>query len=144
VVAPRAGIRWLLACGGLFTLALALFLVPARLEGRVLVPISPGHGLSLVDVVAMAPLLAGTGLLAGGLWRRRRRLDAVLTRRPSWAWAGAFVAGLGLGLLLASVFVFFWWWAIGAALLTAMLMAAALVAAGVTPPGRGLDPPTPR
>jgi hypothetical protein len=102
-------------------------LVPAGLEGRVLVPISPGHGLSFVDVVALVPLLAATGLLAGGLWKHRQQLDAVLTRRPSLVAAGAFVAGLGLGLLIASVFVFFWWWAIGAALLTAILLAAALV-----------------
>jgi hypothetical protein len=129
VATPRGGTRWLLACGGLFALALILFLVPAGLEGRLLVPISPGHGLSLVDVVALVPLLAGTGLLAGGFWKRRRQLEAALTRRPSLASAGAFVAGLGLGLLIASVFVFFWWWAIGAALLTAILLAASLVVA---------------
>jgi len=57
-------------------LALILFVVPAGLEGPVLAPISPGHGLSLVDVVALVPLLAGTGLLAGGLWQRRQQLDA--------------------------------------------------------------------
>ena len=96
-----------------------------------------GHGLSLVDVVALVPLLAGTGLLFGGLWQRRQRLDVALTRRPWSARVGAFVAGLGLGLLVASVFAFFWWWAIGAALLTAMLLAAALVAAGRFRPRRG-------
>ena len=127
---PRAGMRWLLGCGSLFVLALLLFVAPAGLEGPVLVPISPGHGLSLVDVVALAPLLAGTGLLAGGLWGRRQVLADDLTRRPGVAWAGAFATGLGLGLLVASVFVFFWWWAIGAALLTAMLFGAALVASG--------------
>jgi hypothetical protein len=121
--------KWLLGCGTLFVLALILFVVPARLEGPVVVPISPGRGLSLVEV-ALMPSLAGTGLLAGGLWQRRQRLDAALTRRPWSARVGAFVAGLGLGLLVASVFAFFWWWAIGAALLTATLLAAALVAAG--------------
>ncbi len=130
VATPRAGMKWLLSCGSLFALAFILFVVPAGLEGPVLVPISPGHGLSLVDVVAVAPLLAGTGLLAGGLWQRRQRLDGALTRRPRLAWAGALVAGLGLGLLVASVFIFFWWWAIGATLLSAMLLAAAVVAAG--------------
>jgi hypothetical protein len=120
--------RWLLGCGILFALAMVLFVVPAGLEGPVLVPISPGHGLSLVDVVALVPLLAGTGLLAGGLWQRRQELDAALTRRPWLAIAGALVAGLGLGLLVASVFAFFWWWAIGAALLSATLLAAAVVA----------------
>jgi hypothetical protein len=120
--------RWLLGCGILFALAMVLFVVPAGLEGPVLVPISPGHGLSLVDVVALVPLLAGTGLLAGGLWQRRQELDAALTRRPWSAIAGAVVAGLGLGLLVASVFAFFWWWAIGASLLSATLLAAAVVA----------------
>ena len=76
------------------------------------------------------PCWPGQGLLFGGLWQRRQRLDVALTRRPWWARVGAFVAGLGLGVLVASVFTFFWWWAIGAALLTATLLAAALVAAG--------------
>ena len=62
--------KWLLGCGILFALALTLFAVPATIEGPVLVPISQGHGLSLVDVVALVPLLAGTALLAGGLWAR--------------------------------------------------------------------------
>jgi hypothetical protein len=122
--------RWLRGCGSLFALALVLFVVPARFEGPVLVPISPGHGLTLVDVVALVPLLGGVALLFGGLWQRRERLDATLTRRPWLARAGAFGAGLGLGLLVASVFAFFWWWAIGAGLLTATLLAAAVVAAG--------------
>ena len=64
--------KWLLGCGILFALALTLFVVPATLEGPVLVPISQGHGLSLVDAVALVPLLAATALLAGGLWRRRQ------------------------------------------------------------------------
>jgi hypothetical protein len=130
MAAPSAGMRWLLGCGSLLALALLLFVVPAGLEGPVLVPISPGHGLSLVDVVALVPLLAGTGLLAGGLWQRHQQLGTALMRRARFAWSGAFVAGLGLGLLLASVFVFIWWWAIGAALLTTVLLAAAFVAAG--------------
>jgi hypothetical protein len=123
--------RWLRRCGILLALALALvlFAVPARFEGPVLVPISPGHGLALVDVVALVPLLGGVALLFGGLWQRRRRLDAALARRPWLAGAGAFGTGLGLGLLVASVFGLFWWWAFGAGLLTATLLAAAVVAA---------------
>jgi hypothetical protein len=122
--------RWLHGCGILFALAFALFAVPARFEGPVLVPISPGHGLALIDVVALVPLLGGLALLAGGLWKHRERLDAALARRPWAARAGAFGVGLGLGLLIASVFVFFWWWAIGAGLLTAMLVTAAVAASG--------------
>ena len=121
--------RWLVGCGILFALALLLFVVPAGLEGPVLVPISEGHGLSRVDSVALVPLLAGTALLAAGLWQRRQTLDTALTRRPWLARAAVFTAGLGLGLLTASVFAFFWWWAIGAALLSATVLAAAVVAA---------------
>ena len=75
--------KWLLGCRILFALALTLFVVPATLEGPVLVPIGQGHGLSLVDAVALVPLLAGAALLAGGLWRRRQASDATLGRPPS-------------------------------------------------------------
>jgi hypothetical protein len=127
--------RWLRGCGILLGLALALFAVPGRFEGPLLVAISPGHGLALVDVIALGPLLGGLAVLFGGLWRRRERLGAALRRRPWVTGAGAFGAGIGLGLLVASVFVFFWWWAVGAALLTAALLAAAVVASGREPGG---------
>ncbi len=65
----------------------------AGFEGPVLVPISPGQGLALIDVVALVPLLGGLALLVGGLWQRRERLDAALTRRP-WA---ARTAAFGVG-----------------------------------------------
>jgi hypothetical protein len=127
--------RWLPGCGILLGLALALFAVPGRFEGPLLVAISPGHGLALVDVIALGPLLGGLALLFGGLWRRRERLAAALRRRPWVAGAAAFGAGIGFGLLVASVFVFFWWWAVGATLLTAGLLAAAVVASGREPGG---------
>jgi hypothetical protein len=134
--------RWLLGCGILFAVAFVLFVVPARFEGPVLVPISPGHGLSLLDVVALVPLLGGVILLVVGLWRRRERLDAALDRRAWLARVGVFVAGLGLGLLVASVFTFFWWWAIGAALFSAMLLTAAfLVATGARAQARSRAAP---
>jgi hypothetical protein len=125
--------RWLLGCAILLASALALFAVPARLEGPVLVPISPGHGLALLDMLALVPLMSGTALLVAGLWRRRQRLSAFLAQSPGLAGAGSSIAGLVLGLLLASVFPFFWWWAIGAGLLTATLVAAALLAAMTSP-----------
>jgi hypothetical protein len=121
--------KWLLGCGICMAVALVLFMVPGRLEGPVLVAISPGHGLSLVDVLALVPLLGGVILLFFGLWQRRERLNTALSRRPWWARLGAFGAGLGLGLLLASVFTFFWWWAIGAGLLTATMLTAVLLVA---------------
>ncbi len=114
----------------LLAIAVVLFALPSRFEGPVLVPISPGHGLSLVDVAAVVPLVAGTAILATALIRDRDRLEAAIRRRP-WRSAGVlFLGGAGLGLLFASVFPFFWWWAIGAALLTGSLVVAALTAAG--------------
>ncbi|WP_406072289.1 hypothetical protein [Micromonospora sp. NBC_01638] len=89
---------------------LVLF-VPASDEGRVLVPLSEGHGLSAVDAV-------GAALLAlGGTW-----LEVLVVRRlphlalpPRALFALGLLAGLGIGLLIASVFSgFFWWWAVGA------------------------------
>jgi len=59
-----------------------------------------------------------------------RRLLEALQRSPGIASLGIFVAGLGLGLLLASAFsAFFWWWAIGAILFGAMLIVATIMAA---------------
>ena len=97
---------------------LVLF-VPAGDEGRVLVPVSEGHGLSAVDGV-------GAALLAvGGTW-----LEVLVVRRlphlaltPRGLFALGLLAGLGVGLLLASVFSgFFWWWAVGAATLGIALL----------------------
>ncbi len=108
---------------------MVLLAMPARIEGPVLVPISPGHALSVLDSVALAPLLLGTVSLYGGLWQRRGRLGEFLRLRPGMGGAGLFFAGLGLGLLLASAFsTFFWWWAFGAALFAAMTLAALIVA----------------
>lgn len=91
--------------------------VPGTLEGPVLVPISTGHGLSAVDS-------AGAAFLAVGItW-----LEAILLIRLPRLRLGArtlfgtgLLAGLGLGLLLASVFTGFWWWAVGAGLFTLVL-----------------------
>jgi hypothetical protein len=116
--------------GGLSLVALAVMLLamPASLEGPELVPISPGHALSVLDSIALAPLLLGTALLYGGLWRRRGRLWEFVRLRPVVGGAKLFFAGLGLGLLLASAFSsFFWRWAFGAALFAAMTLAVLIV-----------------
>jgi hypothetical protein len=113
----------------LLVMALILFAVPSRFEGPVLVPISPGHGLSLVDLAAVVPLIAASVLLAVFLVRRRARLEHAIRHRPWMAAAVLFGGGLGLGLLFASVFPFFWWWAVGATLFTMTLILVALAAA---------------
>ena len=88
--------RWVQGCGILFALAFVLFAVPARFEGPVLVPLSPGHGLALIDVVALVPLLGGLALLASGLggvgsgWMQRLAAGRGRLR------AGPSALGLGL------------------------------------------------
>ena len=120
---------WLVWGLGLVALAIALFITPTQFEGPVLLPISPGHAISALDSVALAPLLIGTALLFGGLWQRREQLGQFVCRSPGVGSGGAFIAGLGLGLLLASAFSsFWWWWAVGVGLFTAVLIGALLVA----------------
>jgi hypothetical protein len=95
----------------------AALALPGALEGPVLVPISTGHGLSAVDSVGAASLAVGITWLEAILLIRLPRLR--LGARTLFG--TGLLAGLGLGLLLASVYTAFWWWAVGAALFTVVL-----------------------
>ena len=87
--------------------------------GPRLVAFSEAHGLTLLDT-------AGVAMLLGGWVPVLRRASAGRQAAGGAAWAPrsrwpAFVAGLGLGLLIASVFSdFAGWWAVGAGLLVAV------------------------
>ncbi len=119
--------RWLRWTLGLLALSFALFSLPAGLEGPELVPISRGHAIALLDAVAIVPLAIATVLLYGGVWHSRARLRESARGRPGLAVWLAFVGGLGLGLLVASVYSgFFGWWAIGAVLFTAAALTVAI------------------
>jgi hypothetical protein len=120
----KATFSWPLGGVGLVAIALVLLAAPAHLEGPVLLPISPGHALSVLDSVALLPLLTGLAWLYLGIWLRRHRLYESMSASPGKGTLGVFAAGLGVGLLLASAFSTFWWWAIGATLFLAMTMAA--------------------
>jgi len=110
---------------------LAILAAPTAIEGPVILPISPGHALSVLDAVAVLPLLVGSFFLYRGLWQRRGPLRAVALRMPGRAGTLVFVGGFGLGLLIASAFsAFFWWWAVGAMLFGAALLAVAFGACG--------------
>jgi hypothetical protein len=122
--------KWLFTCTALLATALAVFMVPSRFEGAVLLTITPNHGLSKLDLVGLVPLSVGMVLLLRGLWRRRGNLAAAFASRPTVAAGAPFVAVLGLGLMLISVVArVFWLWAVGVALLTGDLVAVAAVAA---------------
>lgn len=108
---------------------ISILALPAGLEGPPLLPISPGHALSLVDAAGVLPLAAGSTWLHAGLWRRRERLARWARQRTGAAAGLTFAAGLGLGLLLASAFsAFYWWWAVGAAMFGIANVAAVIVA----------------
>ena len=124
------GFHWPAIAAALVILGLLLLAMPSRWEGGVLLPISPGHALSALDVAGVVPLIIGMCWIHIGLWQRRERL---------WQWLGSqrqigavflVVAGFGLGTLLASVFSqFFWWWAVGAVLFATAHVIAVWVAA---------------
>ena len=106
----------------LLVLAIVLLSLPDQIEGPVLIPISPGHALSVLDAVALIPLLCGTVFLQLFLWHRRDALVAQFKRNVPIGILITSAGGFGLGLLVASAFsLFFWWWAIGAGLLLVVL-----------------------
>jgi hypothetical protein len=130
--------RWPAIALATVAFGVALLAAPSRLEGPVLVSISPGHAISVLDAIALIPLLAGTFSLYVGLWRRRARLAGFAQDTPGPAGLAVFTGGFGLGLLIASAFSsFFWWWAVGAVLFGGALVGAVLVASrhpGPPPP----------
>ena len=122
--------RWPAGPAAAIALGLAILALPASIEGPPLLPISPGHALSLVDAIGVVPLVAGSLWLHAGLWRRRDRLATWARDQAALATLLTFAAGLGLGLLLASAFsAFYWWWAVGAAIFAIGNVAAVGVAA---------------
>lgn len=56
---------WPFGAVGLVVTAIALLATPTRVEGAVLVPISPGHALAVLDSIALIPLLIGLAVLGG-------------------------------------------------------------------------------
>jgi hypothetical protein len=120
--------RWPAGALAAVVVGVLLLAAPSRVEGPVILPISPGHALSVLDAIALLPLVAGTFALYAGLWRRRARLSEIALRAPGVAGLAVFTGGFGLGLLIASAFSsFFWWWALGAVLFGSVLVGAVLV-----------------
>ncbi|GAA1736072.1 hypothetical protein [Luedemannella helvata] len=104
--------RQVLVAGLLLLVGLVLLAVPARAEGPVLVPISEGHGLSVLDSFGAALLAVAVTWLEVLVAVRLPRLGL----SPRALFGLGLLAGLGIGLVVASSFSgFFWWWAVGAA-----------------------------
>jgi len=98
----------------LLALSILIFALPENWEGPYLLNISEGEGLSLIDTIALIPLLISVGWIQKGLWSRRIYLFNKITIYPGSASLLIFFIGLGLGLLIASAFNnFYYWWAVG-------------------------------
>jgi hypothetical protein len=122
--------RWPVPPLALIAFGLLVLGMPSKIEGPVLLPISPGHAISFLDAIGLVPLLAGTLGLYVGLWRRRAHASRLAAKCPARLASTVFAGGFGLGLLIASAFsTFFWWWAVGAALFGVALIVAALALA---------------
>lgn len=109
-------VRRQMVIAALLTLAgVAVLALPASLEGPRIIRFGPGHGPSLLDLAGIALVVPGGLWLVGLIVRALPTLG--LPGRASFG-LGA-VAGLGLGLTVASVFGdFAGWWAVGLAAVT--------------------------
>jgi hypothetical protein len=102
----RAALTWWLAWSAV---GVALIALPDT--GPRLLTFSGAHGPGLLDTVGVVLLLVGTAFLWRHLWLRRAAFTPL---HPLWT----FIAGLGAGLVIASVLGDFGaWWAVGAAVL---------------------------
>jgi len=116
--------RWTLGFVLLLVLSLIVLAMPARFEGPILVTITSQHGVTLSDVVGFVPLSVGWLAWLVGIWWRRRLVEAAIGASPRAAIISAFVGGIGVGLVIASVRTSSWWLVVGAALLSAVALGA--------------------
>ncbi|MEU5788250.1 hypothetical protein ABZ754_11015 [Micromonospora purpureochromogenes] len=111
-------VRRRLAASLVLTVAgVSILALPDSVEGPRLFEFGPGHGPSALDMIGIALLTPGASWLLVTLVGALPLLE--YTPRVLLGLGGA--GGLGLGLLLASVFAgFTGWWVIGALTLTAV------------------------
>jgi uncharacterized membrane protein YidH (DUF202 family) len=96
-------------------------------DGRRLVSISRNHGVSTVDSVGIALIVAGWALVVSGVWQRRRRVFRRLRRAGVAAGAGVVIAGLAL-IVWSVTGDHGAWWVAGVVLAVAPQLAAAIAA----------------
>jgi len=112
----------------LLIISILVFALPEQMEGPDLFGISNGHGLSLIDSLALIPLLISAIWIQKGIWKRRIYLFNKITMYPGSASLIIFFIGIGMGLLIASAFSsFYYWWIIGSILILALLINVVLI-----------------
>ncbi len=118
----------------LLVIASFIFLIPPRFEGPLLFEIKNAYGISLVDLIAMIPLLISATWIQRGIWKRRIYLFNRVTLYPGAATLIIFSMGLGLGMLLAQAFYTFqYWWVIGGSLFIIVLVTVVLKSGKMKP-----------
>jgi len=112
----------------LLIISILLCAVPDKFEGPMLLNSGSGYGLSLIETIALIPLLVSAGWIQKGLWSRRIYLFNKITLYPGSASLLIFFIGLGLGLLIASAFsTFAYWWALGGSIFILLLLYIVLI-----------------
>jgi hypothetical protein len=107
----------------LLSLSILVFVLPEKMEGQDFLRINEVQSLSLLDSIAIIPLLISVAWIQKGLWNRRIFLFNKITMYPGSASLLIFFIGVGLGLLIASAFnAFNYWWAIGGAIFLLLLI----------------------
>lgn len=105
----RAALIWWLVWS-----AAGVFLIALPDTGPRLLSFSGAHGPGLLDTIGILLLVVGNSSVWRHLWHHRA---AFASLHPLWT----FAAGVGTGLVIASVLADFGaWWAIGTAILVAV------------------------
>jgi hypothetical protein len=118
---PRGPVYFLL-------LTILIVIVPDKWEGPVLYRIDSSHVLSLLDAIAMIPLLISVVWIQKGIWKRRIYLFNKMTMYPGSAALMIFLMALGLGMFFASAFSgFHYWWAVGGSIFLIALVNVILI-----------------
>lgn len=84
----------------LLFIGLLIELSPKWDESLIHIPLSPGHGFTTQDTVALIPISLALILLINTVWKYRPTLKQRIATNPHNAFALALIIGLSLGLLL--------------------------------------------
>lgn len=94
---------WFFINALLILFGMALAAIPNRFEGPSLLTISPGHGITVADMVALVPLALGMSFMMQTAWPVRRQFRAVVRIWVNRAGVEMFLLGLGIGVFATKI-----------------------------------------